>query len=192
MIVDPIMKDIIYQEKKNAYIEQYNFLVSDPKTPPFLLNNIRRAVAYYNWLDESEIDSVTEMSPEDYVCKQDVLLLNQNVDIYIPVNCNVQMRLWYYNRAEDTDAKFRAIQALQYMVTQWLWNQEMNMAAQPKVTDFQAAWENNNPLTNINYDTVNNLDSGTWMSPNSRGWASKDNNLNVSWMQSLDVSNGVG
>lgn len=192
MIVDPIMKDIIYQEKKNAYIEQYNFLVSDPKTPPFLLNNIRRAVAYYNWLDESEIDSVTEMSPEDYVCKQDVLLLNQNVDIYIPVNCNVQMRLWYYNRAEDTDAKFRAIQALQYMVTQWLGQTETNMAAQPKVTDFQAAWENNNPLTNINYDTINNLDSGTWMSPNSRGWASKDNNLNVSWMQSLDVSNGVG
>lgn len=192
MIVDPIMKDIIYNEKKNAYIEQYNFLVSDPKTPPFLLNNIRRAVAYYNWLDESEIDSVTEMSPEDYVCKQDVLLLNQNVDIYIPVNCNIQMRLWYYNRAEDTDAKFRAIQALQYMVTQWLWGEEMNMAAQPKVTDFKSAWENNNPLTNINYDTVNNLDSGTWMSPNSRGWASKDNNLNVSWMQSLDVSNGVG
>jgi hypothetical protein len=35
----------------------------------------------------------------------------------------------------------------------------MNMAAQPKVTDFTAAGENNNPLTNINYDTVNNVDS---------------------------------
>ena len=118
MVVDPILKDIIYQEKKNAYMEQYNFLVSDPKTPPFLLNNIRRAIAYYNGLDESEIDSITEMTPEDYVCKQDVLLLNNNVSIYIPVNCNVQMRLWYYNRAEDTDAKHRAIQALQYMVQQ--------------------------------------------------------------------------
>ena len=192
MVVDPILKDIIYQEKKAAYLEQYNMLVSDPRTPPFLLNNIRRAISYYNWLDESEIDSITEMSPEDYQCKQDVLLLNQNVSIYIPVNCNVQMRLWYYNRAEDTDAKFRAIQALQYMVSQWLWKEEMNMAAQPKVTDFQTAWENNDPLTNINYDTVNNLDSWTWMSPGSRMNARKDDSLNVSGMQSIDTSNGMG
>ena len=192
MVVDPILKDIIYQEKKAAYLEQYNMLVSDPRTPPFLLNNIRRAISYYNWLDESEIDSITEMSPEDYQCKQDVLLLNQNVSIYIPVNCNVQMRLWYYNRAEDTDAKFRAIQALQYMVSQWLWKEEMNMAAQPKVTDFQTAWENNNPLTNINYDTVNNLDSWTWMSAGSRMNARKDDSLNVSGMQSIDTSNWMG
>ena len=194
MIVDPIMKDIIYSEKKNAYMEQYNMLVSDPKTPPFLLNNIRRAIAYYNWLDESEIDSITEMSPEDYQCKMDVLLLNQNISIYIPQNANIQMRLWYYNRAEDTDAKFRAIQALQYMVQQWLGVTEMNTAAQPKVTDFKSAWENNNPLTNINYDTVNNLDSWTWMSEGSRAnWSqSKWDSLNVSWMQSINTSNGIG
>lgn len=193
MIVDPILKDIIYQEKKAAYMEQYNMLVSDPKTPPFLLNNIRRAIAYYNWLDESEIDSITEMSPEDYQCKMDVLLLNQNVSIYIPQNANIQMRLWYYNRAEDTDAKFRAIQALQYMVQQWLGTVEENMAAQPKVTDFKEAWENNNPLTNINYDTVNNLDSWTGMSEGSRAnWSSKWDSLNVSWMQSINTSNGMG
>jgi hypothetical protein len=48
MIVDPILKDIIYTEKKEAYVEQYNMLVNDPRTPPFLLNNIRRAIAYYN------------------------------------------------------------------------------------------------------------------------------------------------
>ena len=192
MIVDPIIKDIIYQEKKAAYMWQYNMLVSDPKTPPFLLNNIRRAIAYYDGLDESEIDSVTEMSPEDYQCKMDVLLLNQNISIYIPQNANVQMRLWYYNRAEDTDAKFRAIQALQYMVQQWLGTTEMNMASQPKVTDFKSAWENNDPLTNINYDTVNNLDSGTWMSEGSRANRSQNKSLNVSWMQSIDASNGIG
>ena len=193
MIVDPILKDIIYQEKKAAYMEQYNMLVSDPKTPPFLLNNIRRAIAYYNWLDESEIDSITEMSPEDYQCKMDVLLLNQNVSIYIPQNANIQMRLRYYNRAEDTDAKFRAIQALQYMVQQWLGTVEENMAAQPKVTDFKEAWENNNPLTNINYDTVNNVDSWTGMSEGSRAnRASKWDSLNVSWMQSINTSNGMG
>ena len=193
MIVDPIIKDIIYQEKKNAYLWQYNMLVSDPKTPPFLLNNIRRAIAYYDGLDESEIDSVTEMSPEDYQCKMDVLLLNQNVSIYIPQNANIQMRLWYYNRAEDTDAKFRAIQALQYMVQQWLGTTEMNMAEQPKVTDFKSAWEDNNPL-NINYDTVNNLDSWTWMSEWSRvNWAAHSwDSLNVWWMQNLNVSNGMG
>lgn len=192
MIVDPIIKDIIYQEKKAAYMGQYNMLVSDPKTPPFLLNNIRRAIAYYDGLDESEIDSVTEMSPEDYQCKMDVLLLNQNISIYIPQNANIQMRLWYYNRAEDTDAKFRAIQALQYMVQQWLGTTEMNMASQPKVTDFKSAWENNDPLTNINYDTVNNWDSGTWMSEGSRANRSQNKSLNVSWMQSIDASNGIG
>ena len=192
MIVDPIIKDIIYQEKKAAYMGQYNMLVSDPKTPPFLLNNIRRAIAYYDGLDESEIDSVTEMSPEDYQCKMDVLLLNQNISIYIPQNANIQMRLWYYNRAEDTDAKFRAIQALQYMVQQWLGTTEMNTASQPKVTDFKSAWENNDPLTNINYDTVNNVDSGTWMSEGSRANRSQNKSLNVSWMQSIDASNGIG
>lgn len=118
MVVDPILKDIIYQEKKGAYIEQYNMLVSNPNTPPFLLTNIQRAIAYYNGLDESEIDSITPLEPEEYQCKMDVLLLNQDVSIYIPQNANIQMRLWYYNRAEDTDAKFRAIQALQYMVQQ--------------------------------------------------------------------------
>lgn len=192
MVVDPLLRDIIYQEKKGAYMEQYNMLVSDPRTPPFLLNNIRRAIAYYNGLDESEIDSITELSPEEYQCKMDVLLLNQNVSIYIPTSANVQMRLWYYNRAEDTDAKFRAIQALQYMISQWLGTQEMNVASQPKVTDFQMAWENNNPLTNINYDTVNNLDSGTGFQENSHKWEWKGDNLNVWGMQSLDVSNWIG
>ena len=190
MIVDPILKSIMYEEKKAAYVEQYNMLVSDPKTPPYLLNNVRKAIAYYNWLDESEIDSVTEMDMEEYQCKQDVLLLNQDVSIYIPVTANIQKRLWYYNKAEDTDAKFRAIQALQYMAAQWLWMEEMNMAAQPKVTDFKSAWENNNPLTNINYGTVDNLDS--WTGYDAWSHANRWESLNVWGMQSLDVSNGIG
>jgi len=191
MVVDPILKDIIYQEKKAAYMEQYQMLVNDPKTQPFLLNNIRRAIWYYNGLDESEIDAINELTPEDYQCKQDVLLLNQNVSIYIPVNCNVQMRLWYYNRAEDTDAKYRAIQALQYMVSQWLGTAEMNMAAQPKVTDFKTAGENNeNPLTKINYWTTDNVDSWTWFDVGSH--ADRWTSLNVWWMQNLNVSNGMG
>lgn len=190
MVVDPILKSIMYDEKKAAYTEQYNMLVNDPRTQPFLLNNIRRAIAYYNWLDESEIDSITEMSMEDYQCKQDVLLLNQNISIYIPVDCNIQMRLWYYNRAEDTDAKFRAIQALQYMVAQWLGTTDMNTAQQTKVTDFKAAWENNDPLTNINFWTVDNVDSGTWFEVWSH--ANRWQSMNVWWMQSLDVSNGIG
>ena len=190
MVVDPILKAIMYDEKKAAYTEQYNMLVNDPRTPPFLLTNIQRAIAYYNWLDESEIDSITPMSMEDYQCKQDVLLLNQNVSIYIPVDCNIQMRLWYYNRAEDTDAKLRAIQALQYMVTQWLGTTEMNMAQQTKVTDFKAAWENNDPLTNINFWTIDNVDSWTWFEAWSH--ANRWESMNVWWMQSLDVSNGIG
>lgn len=116
MVVDPILKDIIYQEKKAAYMAQYNMLVSDPQTPPYLLNNLRKCIAYYDGLDESEIDSVTKFDPEEYVCKDDVLLLNQNTNIYIPQNCNIPMRLWYYNRADNTDAKMNAIMALQYMV----------------------------------------------------------------------------
>ena len=188
MVVDPILKDIIYQEKKAAYQEQYQMLVNNPMTPPFILTNIQRAIAYYNWLDESEIDSITQMDLEEYQCKQDVLLLNQDIPIYIPVDCNLQMRLWYYNKAEETDAKFNAIQALQYIARQWLGSQEMNMSSQPKVTDFKSAWEDNqNPLTRINYGTTDNVDSGTWYDVGSHWnrWTS----LNVWWMQSLDVSN---
>lgn len=176
MVIDPILKDIIYEEKKAAYLEQYNMLVSDPKTPPFLLNNIRRAICYYNGLDESEIDSITEVTPEEYQCKQDVLLLNRDIPIYIPVDANIQMRLWFYNRAEDTDAKFNAIQALQYMVTQWLGTEEMNMATQPKVSDFTAEWTNSLEEPAVNTD----LNMAT------------TDNLNVSWMQKIDVTNWIG
>ena len=190
MVVDPILKSIMYEEKKAAYIEQYNMLVNNPMTPPFLLTNIQRAIAYYNNLDESEIDSITPLNPEEYQCKQDVLLLNQNVSIYIPVNANIQMRLWYYNRAEDTDAKQRAIQALQYMVSQWLGTEEMNMAQQSKVTDFKAAWMKNDPLTNINYGTLDNVDS--WTGFDAWSHANRWQSMNVGGMQSLDVSNGIG
>ena len=190
MVVDPILKDIIYQEKKAAYQEQYQMLVNDPMTPPFLLNNIQRAIAYYNGLDESEIDSVTKMDLEEYQCKQDVLLLNQDVSIYIPVDCNLQMRLWYYNRAEDTDAKLRAVQALQYMASQWLGTEELNEASQSKVTDFKAAWEKNDPLTNINFGTTNNVDS--WTGFEAWSHANRWQSMNVWWMQSIDVSNWMG
>ena len=190
MVVDPILKAIMYEEKKGAYIEQYNMLVNNPQTPPFLLTNIQRAIAYYNNLDESEIDSITPLNPEEYQCKQDVLLLNQNVSIYIPVNANIQMRLWYYNRAEDTDAKNRAIQALQYMVSQWLGTSEMNMAQQSKVTDFKMAWMKNDPLTNINYGTVDNVNSWTGFDAGSH--ANRGQSMNVGWMQNIDVSNGIG
>jgi hypothetical protein len=79
------------------------------------------------------------------------------------------------------------------MVQQGLGTEQMNMAAQPKVTDFKMAWENNNPLTNINYDSVNNLESGTGFSEWSRAnWSTQWEKLPVSWMQSLDVSNGIG
>lgn len=176
MLVDPILRDIIYEEKKTAYMEQYNMIANDPKTPQFLLNNIRRAVAYYNWLDESEIDSVTELNPEEYQCKMDVLLLNRDIDIYIPANANVQMRLRYYNKAEDTSAKDKAIRALQYMIAQGLGTQDLSMAAQPKVTDFQMAGEKWLETPTVNTD----LNMAT------------TDNLNVSWMQKLDVSNGVG
>ena len=64
------------------------------------------------------------------------------------------------------------------------------MAAQPKVTDFKSAWENNNPLTNINYGTVDNLDSGTGYDVWSH--ANRWDSLNVWGMQNLNVSNGIG
>lgn len=131
--MDPIQQAILYEDKKRALTEQYNMLVNNPNTPPFLLNNINKMIAYYNGLDEAEIDAVTELDNEAYQCKQDVLLLNQNMNIYIPPTANPQMRLWYYNQAEDTDAKFRAIEAVKYMMQQGIGTQEMNMAQQPKI-----------------------------------------------------------
>lgn len=55
------------------------------------------------------------------------------MNIYIPPTANPQMRLWYYNQAEDTDAKFRAIEAVKYMMQQGIGQDPMNMAVQPKV-----------------------------------------------------------
>ena len=133
VVVDPIQQAILFEDKKKALTEQYNTLVNNPNTPPFLLNNVNKMIAYYSWLDEAEIDAVTELDNEAYQCKQDVLILNQNMNIYIPPTANPQMRLWYYNQAEDTEAKFRAIEAVKYMMQQWLGADPMNMAVQPKV-----------------------------------------------------------
>lgn len=133
IITDPIQQSILYEDKKKALTEQYNMLVNNPNTPPFILNNIQKMIAYYNGLDENEIDATTELDEEAYQCKQDVLLLNQDMNIYIPPTANPQMRLRYYNQAEDTDAKFRAIEAVKYMMQQGMWQDPMNMAQQPKV-----------------------------------------------------------
>lgn len=133
VVVDPIQQAILFEDKKKALVEQYNTLVNNPNTPPFLLNNVNKLVAYYSGLDEKEIDAVTELDNEAYQCKQDVLLLNQDMNVYIPDTANPQMRLWYYNQADDTDAKFRAIEAVKYMMQQGLGQDPMNMASQPKV-----------------------------------------------------------
>jgi hypothetical protein len=78
-------------------------------------------------MDENQIDSVNELDIEEYQCKQDLLMLNENQNIYIPVDCNLQMRLWYYNKAKDTEAKDRAIEALKYIASQNLVQQSMSM-----------------------------------------------------------------
>ena len=117
-------------EQKKAYTEQYNMLVNDPNTPQFLLRNIRKSINYFNWMDENQIDSVNELDIEEYQCKQDLLLLNENQKIFIPVDCDIQMRLWYYNKAKDTEAKNKAIEALKYLASQNLVNQSMPMQAQ--------------------------------------------------------------
>lgn len=138
VIEDVILKQINYEEQKKAYTEQYNMLVNDPNTPAFLLRNIRRSINYFSWMDENQIDSVNELDLEEYQCKQDILMLNDDKNIYIPVDCDIQMRLWYYNKAKDTKAKDRAIEALKFLAAQHLVNQSMvNMwqAQQP-----QMAW----------------------------------------------------
>lgn len=120
IVQDPIIKQINDEEQIKAYTEQYNRLVNDPQTPRFLLNNIRKTLCYLKWMDENQIDSSNELDLEELQCKSDVLLLNQNKNIYIPVNANIQMRLWYYNKAKDTKAKDNAIAALQYMAARKL------------------------------------------------------------------------
>ena len=151
IIEDPIQQSIRMEDKKRAMMEQYNMLVNDPNTPPFLLNNIRRSICYYNGLDENEIDSVNTFDPEEYTCKMNVLLLNQNVPIYIQPNANPQMALWYYNKAEDTEAKFQAIEAIKYMITQWLGQQPMNTAVQPKVDVPLTDQEQQDQLLTVNW-----------------------------------------
>lgn len=154
VIEDVILKQIEYEEQKKAYTEQYNMLVNDPNTPAFLLRNIRKSINYFSWMDENQIDSVNELDIEEYQCKQDLLMLNENQNIYIPVDCNLQMRLWYYNKAKDTEAKDRAIEALKYIASQNLVQQSMSMwqPQQPQMEwwfpgqDQEAmAWMNNQP-----------------------------------------------
>lgn len=144
VLEDPVQWQLDAEEKKKALQEQYNMVVNDQSTPPFILDNIRRMIWYYNGLDENEIDSTNIFDPEWYQCKQDIILLNQNQDIYIPVQCDPHKRLWYYNKAEDTDAKFKAIQALQYMIRNNLGQQQQQMAVQPKVDQALATMQNPN------------------------------------------------
>jgi hypothetical protein len=79
---------------------------------------------------------MNDLDLEEYQCKQDLLLLNENQNIYLPVDCNLQMRLWYYNKAKDTDAKERAIEALKYIASQKLVEkyQPMMQPQQPQMS----------------------------------------------------------
>ena len=156
IIEDTILKQIDYEEKKKAYTEQYNMLVNDPNTPAFLLRNIRKSINYFSGLDENEIDSMNELDIEEYQCKQDVLMLNENQNIYIPVDCDLQMRLWYYNKAKDTDAKNRAIQALKFIAAQNLIQpDQMNMwMPQQPQTSWWFPGQDQEPMTSYNQPTA--------------------------------------
>jgi hypothetical protein len=61
------------------------------------------------------------------------------------------MALWYYNKAEDTEAKFQAIEAIKYMITQWLGQQPMNTAVQPKVDVPLSDQEQQDQLLTVNW-----------------------------------------
>lgn len=155
ILLDPIQKAIIFEDKKRALMEHYNMIVNDPTTPPFLLRNIRKSLAYYNGLDENEIDYAVDLDLEEYQCKQDVLLLNQDVPIFIPPTANIQMRLWYYNKADDTKAKQQAIEWLKYMIQSWIGTQQTNMAQQQKMSPMQTSQEAENEFLKQGIPTQN-------------------------------------
>ena len=181
VIEDVILKQIEYDEQKRAYTEQYNMLVNDPNTPPFLLRNIRRSINYFSWMDENQIDSVNEIDLEEYQCKQDLLLLNENQNIYIPVDCNIQMRLWYYNKAKDTEAKERAIEALKYIVSQNLWMQSVIWNVQQPQMQWWFPWQDQDMMQMWNQPTPK---QPKIENPLSRAEA-ESQLLQVNWMQSI-------
>ena len=181
VIEDVILKQIEYDEQKRAYTEQYNMLVNDPNTPPFLLRNIRRSINYFSWMDENQIDSVNELDIEEYQCKQDLLLLNENQNIYIPVDCNIQMRLWYYNKAKDTDAKERAIEALKYIVSQNLWMQSVIWQPQQPQMQWWFSGQDQDMMQMWNQPTPK---QPKIENPLSRAQA-EEQLLQVNWMQSI-------
>ena len=181
VIEDVILKQIEYDEQKRAYTEQYNMLVNDPNTPPFLLRNIRRSINYFSWMDENQIDSVNELDIEEYQCKQDLLLLNENQNIYIPVDCNIQMRLWYYNKAKDTEAKERAIEALKYIVSQNLWMQSVIWNVQQPQMQWWFPWQDQDIMQMWNQPTPK---QPKIENPLSRAEA-ESKLLQVNWMQSI-------
>lgn len=181
VIEDSILRQIDYEEKKKAYTEQYNMLVNDPSTPNFLLRNIRKSINYFSWLDENEVDSMNELDLEEYQCKQDVLMLNENQSIYIPVDCDVQMRLWYYNKAKDTKAKSRAIEALKYIVSQNLWVQQSSIAQQPQMA-WWFPWQDQASLAQMMNQP--RAQQPKIENPLTRAEA-EQNLLQVNWMQSI-------
>ena len=181
VIEDVILKQIEYEDQKRAYTEQYNMLVNDPNTPPFLLRNIRKSINYFSWMDENQIDSVNELDIEEYQCKQDLLLLNENQNIYIPVDCNIQMRLWYYNKAKDTEAKERAIEALKYIVSQNLWMQSVIWQAQQPQMQWWFPWQDQDMMQMGNQPTPK---QPKIENPLSRAEA-ENQLLQVNWMQSI-------
>ena len=183
VIEDVILKQIDYEEKKKAYTEQYNMLVNDPNTPPFLLRNIRRSINYFNWMDENQIDSVNELDIEEYQCKQDILMLNENKNIYIPVDCNLQMRLWYYNKAKETKAKMKAIEALKYIASQNLVQQSTPMqmaqqAQQPQLW-WWFPWQDQASLGNTPTPKQPKIENPL------TEWEKEQQLLQVGWMQAI-------
>jgi len=134
-------------------------------------------------MDENQIDSVNELDIEEYQCKQDILMLNENKNIYIPVDCNLQMRLWYYNKAKETKAKMKAIEALKYIASQNLVQQSTPMqmaqqAQQPQLW-WWFPWQEQESLWNVPTPKQPKIENPL------TEWEKEQQLLQVGWMQAI-------
>ena len=92
------------------------------------------------------------------------------------------MRLWYYNKAKDTKAKDRAIEALKYIVSQNLGNQGQSMLQpqQPQM-EWWFPWQDQMSMQWFNQPTAKQPKI-----ENPLTQAESENQLlQVNWMQSI-------
>lgn len=122
-------------EKQKLNIPTYEIIAQDPNIPTISKVFIRRKILKIQWVPQDEIKIMIPETYEEQIAKQEIKLLNRNMEIdenWIDPTEDQQTYLMVYNRALNTEAKKKIMK-----IRERIYNQQLKQ----KSTQTQSWWQ---------------------------------------------------